>query len=81
MVKVFYHSNAAMEDWHSIELPDVCPYHIRQMIESCSNIDPTKVIEMLLLCKLACALIKLGLATNNSRNCGCVIKRVENSKC
>lgn len=43
MVKVFYNSNAAMEDWHSIELPDVCPYHIRQIIESCVDPDPTKV--------------------------------------
>jgi hypothetical protein len=43
LVKVFYNSNAAMEDWHSIELPEVCPYHIRQLIDSCADPEPSKV--------------------------------------
>ena len=42
-MKVFYNSNAAMEDWHSIELPEVCPYHIRQLIDSCADPEPSKV--------------------------------------
>jgi hypothetical protein len=42
-VKVFYNSNAAMEDWHSIELPEVCPYYLRQLVERCADVDPAKV--------------------------------------
>ncbi len=40
MVKVFYNSNAAMEDWASIELPEVCPLAVRQLIDDCNATDP-----------------------------------------
>jgi len=43
LVKVFYNSNAALEDWHAIELLDVCPLAMRKIVERAISHDPAQV--------------------------------------